>query len=100
MARYGSGPSNGAVVAGMAAAFSFVDALRDAGPTPTRASLLAAIAGLNEVSNPFLVPGVEVRMAPGRRFPVTQLRARPQAGGALGAVRRDPVRCAREAAVE
>lgn len=73
MAQYGSGPSNGAVVAGMAAAYSFVDALKQAGPTPTRASLLAAIANLTEVSNPFLVPGVQVRMAPGRRFPVTQL---------------------------
>ena len=81
MAQYGSGPSNGAVVAGMAAAYSFVDALKQAGPTPTRASLLAAIANLTEVSNPFLVPGVQVRLAPDRRFPVTQvLLVRRQAG--------------------
>jgi branched-chain amino acid transport system substrate-binding protein len=81
LARYGTGSFNGAVVAGMAAAFSLADALKDAGATPTRTSLLASIAGLNEVSNPFLVPGVEVHMAPGRRFPVTQLvLVRRQAG--------------------
>lgn len=73
LARYGTGSFNGAVVAGMAAAFSFVDALRNAGTTPTRTSLLASISALNEVSNPFLVPGVEVHMAAGRRFPLTQL---------------------------
>jgi branched-chain amino acid transport system substrate-binding protein len=81
MTRYGAGPSNGAVVAGMAAAFSFVDALKGAGATPTRTSLLESLAGLNEVSNPFLIPGVEVHMAAGRRFPVTQLvLVRRQAG--------------------
>jgi branched-chain amino acid transport system substrate-binding protein len=81
MVRYGKGQSNGGAVAGMAAAFSFVDALKGAGATPTRTSLLESIAGLNEVSNPFLVPGVEVHMAPGRRFPVTQLvLVRRQAG--------------------
>lgn len=81
MARYASAPSNGAVVAGMAAAYSFVDALRKAGPAPTRASLLSAIASLNEVSNPFLVPGVQVRLAPGRRFPLTQLLLIRRLGG-------------------
>ena len=81
LARYGTGSCNGVVVAGMAAAFSFVDALKGAGATPTRTSLLASIAGLNEVSNPFLVPGVEVHMAAGHRFPVTQLvLVRRQAG--------------------
>jgi branched-chain amino acid transport system substrate-binding protein len=73
LAHYGTGSLNGSVVAGMAAAFSFVDALRDAGASPTRTGLLASVAGLNEVTNPFLVPGVEVHIAAGRRFPVTQL---------------------------
>jgi branched-chain amino acid transport system substrate-binding protein len=81
MARYGSGPSNGAAVAGMAAAYSFVDALRQAGPAPTRAGLLTAIASLNEVSNPFLVPGVQVHLGPGRRFPITQLLLIRRQGG-------------------
>ena len=55
--------------------------LKGAGATPTRTSLLESLAGLNEVSNPFLIPGVEVHMAPGRRFPVTQLvLVRRQAG--------------------
>jgi branched-chain amino acid transport system substrate-binding protein len=73
MKLYGSGPSDGDVVAGMAAAYSFVDALRRAGPIPTRATLVTAINSLTEVSNPFLVPGVEVRMTPSRRFPITQM---------------------------
>ena len=73
MKLYGAGPSDGDVVAGMAAAYSFVDALRQAGPIPTRATLVSAIDNLTEVSNPFLVPGVEVRMTPGGRFPITQM---------------------------
>ena len=90
LAQYGSGPSNGAVVAGMAAAYSFVKVLRQAGPTPTRTGLLAAVSTLTDVSNPFLVPGIQVRLAPGRRFPVTQvLLVRRQA---CGGRRRDPGR--------
>jgi branched-chain amino acid transport system substrate-binding protein len=71
--RYGMGGVDGAVVAGMAAAYSFVDALEQAGPNPTRSTLLGAVDSLNEVSNPFLVPGAEVHMTPAHRFPVTQM---------------------------
>ena len=61
--------------------YSFVKVLRQAGPTPTRTGLLTAVSTLTDVSNPFLVPGVQVRLAPGRRFPVTQvLLVRRQAG--------------------
>jgi branched-chain amino acid transport system substrate-binding protein len=73
MKLYGTGPADGVVVAGMAEAYSFVDALERAGPTPTRATLVTAIDNLTEVSNPFLVPGVQLRMTPGRRFPITQM---------------------------
>jgi branched-chain amino acid transport system substrate-binding protein len=73
MKLYGSGPSGGDVVAGMAAAYSLVDALGDAGPIPTRATLVRTINNLTEVSNPFLVPGVQVRMTPSKRFPITQM---------------------------
>jgi branched-chain amino acid transport system substrate-binding protein len=73
MKLYGAGPSDGDVVAGMAAAYSLVDALGQAGPIPTRATLVRAINNLTEVSNPFLAPGVQVRMTPGKRFPITQM---------------------------
>jgi hypothetical protein len=71
--RYGGGGVDGAVVAGMAAAYSFVDALEQAGPNPTRSTLLGAVDSLNEVSNPFLVPGAQVHMTPAARFPVVQM---------------------------
>ena len=48
-------------VAGMAAAFTLVDALRRAGRTPTRTSALAAARSLNEANNPFVVPGIVVK---------------------------------------
>jgi branched-chain amino acid transport system substrate-binding protein len=73
MKLYGSGPSDGDVVAGMAEAYSLVDALGQAGPIPTRATLVTAINHLTEVSNPFLAPGVQVRLTPGKRFPITQM---------------------------
>jgi branched-chain amino acid transport system substrate-binding protein len=52
---------DGAYLAGMAAAFTAVDVLRRAGATPTRASVAAAAAALNESNNPFLLPGIKVQ---------------------------------------
>jgi branched-chain amino acid transport system substrate-binding protein len=62
-------------VAGMAAAFALVDALRRAGKNPTRASVLAAARSLNEANNPFLVPGIVVKP------PIQQVALQRRSGG-------------------
>ena len=53
----------------MAAAFTMVDALRRAGPNPTRESLMRAATSLDEADNPFLLPGVVVRTTQTSRWP-------------------------------
>jgi branched-chain amino acid transport system substrate-binding protein len=69
----GAGPTDAGAVAGMAAAYSFVDALRKAGKTPTRDGLMQAATHMNEASNPFLLPGIRVRTTPTSRFPISQV---------------------------
>lgn len=77
----GGDPSNAQLVAGMAEAFSFVDALRHAGKDPTRRSFMNAVTHLDEASNPFLIPGVTVHTMPDSRFPLTSAQLeRWQAG--------------------
>jgi len=72
--RYAPGaPRDRFVVAGMAAAYSLVDALKKVGKTPTRASLMRAVTHMNEASNPFLLPGMRVRTTPTSRFPISQV---------------------------
>ncbi|HSL64811.1 MAG TPA: ABC transporter substrate-binding protein [Gaiellaceae bacterium] len=74
MARYCSGCRVGDVYhyAGMAFAFTMVDALRRAGRNLTRASLLRAATRLDERNNPFLLPGVVVRTTPSSYFPIAK----------------------------
>jgi branched-chain amino acid transport system substrate-binding protein len=74
--RYVSGgnPSDGFLVAGMAEAYSFVDALKAAGKNLTRKSLLTAVTHMNEASNPFLIPGVKVHTTPTSRFPISAVQ--------------------------
>jgi branched-chain amino acid transport system substrate-binding protein len=76
MQRYGSGGDPGAVanLYGMAAAYTFVDAVRKAGREPTRQSLLDAATNLNETTNPFLLPGIAVKTGPGDRYPIDQVQ--------------------------
>ncbi|HEY7397922.1 MAG TPA: ABC transporter substrate-binding protein [Gaiellaceae bacterium] len=62
------------VLGGMAAAYSFVDALRAAGKDLTRDGLMGAVTHLTETSNPFLAPGIAVRTTPGWRFPIAEVR--------------------------
>jgi branched-chain amino acid transport system substrate-binding protein len=62
-------------VAGMAAAFTVVDALRKAGKNVTRLGVLAAARSLNEANNPFLVPGIVVKP------PVQQVALQRRSGG-------------------
>ena len=65
---------------GMGVAFTMVDALKHAGKSPTRASLLRAAQHLDQRANPFLLPGIaaaddEDALLPARRglpLPVRQ----------------------------
>ena len=74
--RYVPGGSTSDVflVAGMAEAYSLVDALRAAGANLTRQGLMRAVTHMNETANPFLVPGIVVRTTPASRFPITQVQ--------------------------
>ena len=70
----GGNPSDGFLVAGMAEAFSFVDALKAAGKNLTRKGLMTAVTHMNEANNPFLVPGVKVHTTPTFRFPISAVQ--------------------------
>jgi branched-chain amino acid transport system substrate-binding protein len=70
----GGNPSDGFLVAGMAEAYSFVDALRAAGKSLTRKGLMTAVTHMDEASNPFLVPGVTVHTTPTSRFPISAVQ--------------------------
>ena len=76
MKRYFPGGKPGDVYNwyGMTVAFSMVDALKHAGRTPTRESLLRAMTHMNESNNPFLLPGVDVMTSPSKYFPMTKSR--------------------------
>ena len=65
---------NGYYAAGMASAFTLVDALKKAGRNLTRQTLLKATANLNEANNPFLLPGIVVKTGPNDRFPIEQMQ--------------------------
>jgi len=54
---------------GMMAAYSMTEALKRAGKSPTRASLLHAAQNLN-ITNPFLLPGLKVTTTPKDYFPI------------------------------
>ena len=56
---------------GMGVAFSMVDALRHAGKTPTRQSLLAAAQHLNE-ANPFMRTGIRIATSPTDYYPISK----------------------------
>ena len=58
----------------MAAAHSFVEALRKAGRNPTRSGVMAALARLSSRSNPFVMPGVAIRTGRADRFPIEQVQ--------------------------
>jgi ABC-type branched-subunit amino acid transport system substrate-binding protein len=64
---------NGYYVAGMASAFTLVDALRKAGKNLTRAGIMAAARSLNEANNPFVIPGIVVKTSATDGFPVQQV---------------------------
>ena len=49
-----------------------LNALKAAGPNPTRASLMKAVLNMNDKSNPFLLPGVVTKTGPNDYFPISQ----------------------------
>jgi ABC-type branched-subunit amino acid transport system substrate-binding protein len=56
---------------GMSVAWTMVETLRAAGPSPTRAGLLRAAQNLNLRANPFLLPGISVKTSRTRYFPLS-----------------------------
>ncbi len=76
-----SGDSN--VIYGLGAAWTFVQALKNAGKNPTRASLMAALKNLN-VTDPFTYPGIKVQTSPTDNFPIEQEILIKWSGGAKG----------------
>ena len=56
---------------GMGVAYTMVDALKHAGKSPTRASLLKAATHLNEV-NPFMRPGIKIATSPSDYYPISK----------------------------
>jgi len=62
-------PKAVAHIYGMMAAYTMVEALKQAGRNPTRASLLRAAQHL-DVANPFLLPGLRVTTTPRDYFPL------------------------------
>jgi branched-chain amino acid transport system substrate-binding protein len=84
MARYAPGASARDLqhMYGMAVAYATVEVLQRAGRNLTRAGLLARARTLNSVSNPFLLPGIQVRTGPGDGFPIEQAQLRRWRDGA------------------
>ena len=70
----GCDPTALAHIYGMAAAYTMVDALKHAGKNLTRDSLLRAATHLDERSNPFLQPGIEIKTSPTDYLPFEQMR--------------------------
>jgi branched-chain amino acid transport system substrate-binding protein len=64
--------NDGLYIYGVAKAYTFVQALKAAGPNPTRAGLMHAVLNMNDTSNPFLLPGVVTKTGKGDYFPVSQ----------------------------
>jgi branched-chain amino acid transport system substrate-binding protein len=61
-------------VYGMSVAHTFVQALKQAGKTPTRAGIMKAATHLTIRNDPFLLPGVVVRTTANDHFPLDQAR--------------------------
>ena len=83
MARHATGANAGDVrhVWGMAIAYQTVKLLRAAGESPTRASVRARLSRLDDPSNPFLLPGIEVETSATERLPLERAQLRRFTGG-------------------
>ncbi len=74
LARYARGANAKDVyhVYGMAAAYETVKVLKALGKNPTRVGLAKQTAKLNDASNPFLLPGIQIKTSATERFPIEQ----------------------------
>src|SRR5436305_9135513 len=72
------------LVYGLAAGWTFVDALKHAGKNLTRAGLMHALRNLTETKNPFVYPGMTIQTSKKRTFPMEQLIMTKWSGGASG----------------
>ena len=75
LAKYapGSNPKDGYYVGGMASAYTLVAVLKRAGKNLTRDGVLKAARGLNEIKNPFVIPGIQVKTSVTDGFPMQQV---------------------------
>jgi branched-chain amino acid transport system substrate-binding protein len=73
-------PNDGYYVAGMASAFTMVDALRKAGKDLTRDGIVKAVLSLNEVNNPFVVTGIPIKTSATDHFPMDSVGLQRWAG--------------------
>jgi len=76
MAKYDpkGNANDGLNLYGVAKAWNTVKVLQAAGKNLTRAGLMKAVTHMNEVNNPFLVPGVKVHTTPTFRFPISAVQ--------------------------
>ena len=85
-ASFDRGDTN--IVYGLAKAWTFVQALKKAGKTPTRAGLVRALDNMNYKNNPFLPAGFVIKTSStGKKkdaVPLEQLQMIKWAGGATG----------------
>jgi branched-chain amino acid transport system substrate-binding protein len=77
-----AGDSN--VVYGLGAAWTFVYALKHAGKNPTRASLMASLKNMKNVTDPFLYPGIKLNTSAKDNFPTEQEILIKWGGGKTG----------------
>ena len=70
----GGNPNDVYAVYGMSGAHTFVAALKKAGKSPTRASIMRAATSLNVKNDPFLLPGMTVHTSKTDHFPLDQAK--------------------------
>jgi branched-chain amino acid transport system substrate-binding protein len=68
----GADPSDTLNVYAVANAWTFVQALKAAGPNPTRQGLMSALTSLKNVVNPFLYPGIKMNTSATDHFLIEQ----------------------------
>ncbi len=68
----GADPTDSNNIYGVASAWTFVQALKAAGPNPTRQGLMDALTSMRNVVNPFLSPGIKINTSGTDHFVIDQ----------------------------